>query len=430
MRFSATTIACLAAYAAAFPVLDKLAESDLFQANRELLARQAATLTFDPYAQKVSVSGDNAYRAPSGTDFRGPCPGLNAMANHGMIVVYHSIKTLLTDFPGYIPRNGYTTVTQAVAGMQNAYGISPDFGTLLSVLGSAMGGDGLSFSIGGPPPKNLLTAIGLLGAPQGMSNTHNRFESDQSITRHDLYQPADAVNLNMDLFKQLLAMSKDIYTLDTLGQHIVNRFEYSKANNPYFFKGIVAAFIPESTSGLTAHVFANHSQECPEGCLDAVSLKSFFGVTGSGNNLKYTPGTERIPENWYKYPAPGYGIAAVESDIVSIYAKYSNQAGLGGNMGKVNTFTGLDVSNITGGVYNAGNLLQGNNLGCFLFQLTSFMMPDMISEAGIIGDVANVVAGVTDSIKLNLAPLNCPQLTNIDKRSFALYPGWTKSKPQ
>ena len=54
---------------------------------------------FDASQQYVSTSGQYAYVAPTATDLRGPCPGLNAMANHG-----------------YIPHNGVATITQFIQG--------------------------------------------------------------------------------------------------------------------------------------------------------------------------------------------------------------------------------------------------------------------------------------------------------------------------
>ena len=42
---------------------------------------------FDPTTQKVSTTGGNAWVAPNfaAGDQRGPCPGLNALANHGYL---------------------------------------------------------------------------------------------------------------------------------------------------------------------------------------------------------------------------------------------------------------------------------------------------------------------------------------------------------
>ena len=64
--------------------------------NEELRKRAV----FDPVAQKVSTTGAHAWVAPKNGDQRGPCPGLNALANHG-----------------YLPHNGVAdipTIVQAV----------------------------------------------------------------------------------------------------------------------------------------------------------------------------------------------------------------------------------------------------------------------------------------------------------------------------
>jgi len=55
--------------------------------------------TFDPTAQNVSTTGTHAWVAPNlaAGDQRGPCPGLNALANHG-----------------YLPHNGVADITTIV----------------------------------------------------------------------------------------------------------------------------------------------------------------------------------------------------------------------------------------------------------------------------------------------------------------------------
>lgn len=42
-------------------------------------------LTFDGEDQLVTITGDHAYASPGAGDIRGPCPGLNAAANHGFL---------------------------------------------------------------------------------------------------------------------------------------------------------------------------------------------------------------------------------------------------------------------------------------------------------------------------------------------------------
>jgi Peroxidase, family 2 len=54
---------------------------------------------FSASEQYVSNTGDHAFVPPGSGDLRGPCPGLNAMANHA-----------------YIPHNGVATITQFIQG--------------------------------------------------------------------------------------------------------------------------------------------------------------------------------------------------------------------------------------------------------------------------------------------------------------------------
>ena len=42
-------------------------------------------LTFSEADQFVSTTGEHAYASPAADEIRGPCPGLNAAANHGKL---------------------------------------------------------------------------------------------------------------------------------------------------------------------------------------------------------------------------------------------------------------------------------------------------------------------------------------------------------
>ena len=88
------------------------------------------------------------------------------------------------------------------------------------------------------------------------------------------------------------------------------------------------------------------------------------------------------------------------------------------NTGTKNSFTGVDVADLTGGVFNSKTLTQGNNLGCFLYQLSAQAKPDIILGAldkltGAIGDI--------------IGKLSCPQLKAIDNSVLNKFPGYTKS---
>lgn len=55
-------------------------------------------ITFDPTSQQVSTTGQYAWVAPGAGDQRGPCPGLNALANHG-----------------YLPHNGVADIPTIIS---------------------------------------------------------------------------------------------------------------------------------------------------------------------------------------------------------------------------------------------------------------------------------------------------------------------------
>lgn len=58
---------------------------------------------------------------------------------------------------------------------------------------------------------------------------------------------------------------------------------------------------------------SNKSAEYPEGRLNKEVLKSFMAVSGPENNLKHTPGYEKMPDSWYKRnPSDEYSVPYFE----------------------------------------------------------------------------------------------------------------------
>jgi hypothetical protein len=115
-------------------------------------------LLFDFTNKPIDVSGVHAFHPPTAGDQRGPCPGLNALANHG-----------------YISRDGIASFAEVVSAINGIYGMGLDIATVLATMGVVWGGAPVSldprFSIGGEDPavSNLLDGLlGLLGkcAPQ------------------------------------------------------------------------------------------------------------------------------------------------------------------------------------------------------------------------------------------------------------------------
>lgn len=135
------------------------------------------------------------------------------------------------------------------------------------------------------------------------------------------------------------------------------------------------------------NLFANYSSENPDGALSELRttkllaetdsriahdiLKSFFAVTGERGDFTYQKGHERIPENWYKTTID-YGLMQLNLDVVYFITKYPHFASVGGNVGTVNSFTGVDLADPAGGILNGLDLLKSNNLLCFVLEVVNF----------------------------------------------------------
>lgn len=99
----------LATTVSAFP---RVAQEAAYQLSRsvksESRSNEKRDVAFDPAAQLVDVTGAHTFTPPdfSAGDQRGPCPGLNALANHN-----------------YLPHNGVAAWTdiykQTVSGMSS-----------------------------------------------------------------------------------------------------------------------------------------------------------------------------------------------------------------------------------------------------------------------------------------------------------------------
>jgi hypothetical protein len=167
---------------------------------------------------------------------------------------------------------------------------------------------------------------------------------------------------------------------------------------------------------------SNKSAEYPEGLLNQDVLKSFFSITGSSGNFTWTEGYERIPENWYKRAiGDEYTIPFFFSDLLDAALEYPQFLSIGGNLGKVNSFAGVDITNLTGGVYNSAGLLEGDNAVCFAFQALQQAAPDVLK--GLVLDVAGAMNKLTEAVSDVLSGIVCPELGSYDVSQFSEFPG-------
>lgn len=122
------------------------------------------------------------------------------------------------------------------------FGLGQDIAGFLAVYGAIFDGNIVSlnpgYSIGGATPlnQNILGGLGLLGTPQGLSGSHNKYESDASAARGDLYTSGNDYKLDINRFNALYALQNasaaPSYDLSVWNKHRANMFEKSKNENP------------------------------------------------------------------------------------------------------------------------------------------------------------------------------------------------------
>ncbi|SCZ87361.1 BZ3500_MvSof-1268-A1-R1_Chr2-2g04827 [Microbotryum saponariae] len=387
-------------------------------------------------SQLVDITGVHAFKAPGASDTRGPCPGLNVLSNHGYFArngntnLVESISALVEVFnmgvdtavsPLTNSRLGQTSLLTSVS-------FSPAIQTVLVAYSIAIIGDpiALTWSIGRSPDKSTLLP-GILSAPGGIDQSHNNYESDASVTRGDSFLTnGDVWSVQIDKFKALYNLQPDPatadYTRDILVQHRNFTIQQSISTNPNFYfapwSGLVVA---TAAHNFVAHFFANHSASRPEGYLDQSTLKSFFSIVGdTPETFTWVPGEERIPSNWYK-PSTPYTLVDVVTEVVAAILAVPAAGKIGGNTGKVNSFVGVDVANVTGGVLNAQTLLEGNNLFCFAYATARAGVPTILG--GLVSTLGQTLGFLDSKLAGILPQLGCPQLDKLNLDAFNQFPG-------
>ncbi|KAF8865690.1 Cloroperoxidase [Acephala macrosclerotiorum] len=378
---------------------DAHAAADIEAAVAKFHASRRA-VGFDASKQYVSNQGEYAFVAPDlSTDQRGPCPGLNAMANHG-----------------YIPRNGVATIQQFIDGTYDVFGMGNSLGGFLAIYGVIFDGDATKWSIGGPAPS--VSNLGLLGTPQGISGSHNKYESDVSPSRPDLYEYGNDYKVIISQFQQMFDLQPDAatanYDLSVLTPFRAARFQQLVENNPYFFNGPFSGVLVQPAAYTFIYRFMGNK---------SAILKSFFSITGESGNFVWTEGHEKIPDNWYKRAiGDEYTIPFFLTDVLAAALEYPQFLDIGGNTGKVNTFTGVDIKNLTGGIFDGATLLQGNNLECFVFQAVLQAAPDLL-EGLELSLLNSLIGQLNTAVKGALNEITRSSLQMYNTAQFSHFPG-------
>nr|POF15021.1 aromatic peroxygenase [Quercus suber] len=403
MRFSFTATAVLVANAVAFPAMDQLTAPVLQNARLNSRAANVAPqgagalpLTpppFDAKAQYVSNKGKYAFKAPGRNDARGMCPGLNALANHG-----------------YLPHNGVASIKQFVDATNAGFGMAKDLGGFLALFGAIVDGSLTSWSIQGVPHT-------------GIGGSHGNYETDSSPFKADLNQYGSNSKLIMSQFKTLYNMQPDAatanYNMEIMRAFRGKRFQESIDKNPYFsyqpFGGIE---VSQAAFTFIYRFMANKSAENPEGILNKAVLKSFHSISGPENNLVWTPGHERIPDNWYKrHPSDEYSIPYFEADILYFAETQPEILTIGCNQGRVDSYNAIDAATISSGAYTASQLAQ--NPVCFASEFAITTLP------ALTGLSTAVLKPLTSKLQGYLSGLDCTRIGAVNMTALTACPGFS-----
>ena len=179
-----------------FPGMGQLDKRALPLSQNEGNSGPIDSTTFSAADQYVNVKPGttNEFRPPGPNDKRGPCPGLNAAANHGFLprsgiaTIPQSMSCLSPDSLALL-RHLLTFLASAVTGLGAAYSFGSEFAAALAAIAIVLTGDptGGTWSIGGGYTPALLG--NLISNPEGIGNSHNTYEADASPGRVRLIHP-------------------------------------------------------------------------------------------------------------------------------------------------------------------------------------------------------------------------------------------------
>jgi len=330
---------------------------------------------------KVPADGDAAHQfiKPTSKDIRGPCPGLNAAANHG-----------------FLARDGITTFNELVDAQQNLYNVGHDLAQLLAVLGLTLTDGDLvteKLSIGCDATTRTSISPVLTGSEPGLDG-HNKFEADTSLTRNDFFLAnGDNFSFNGTLMKMMHDTTGGVYNRDGLAKYRYQRYQQSLHDNKNFYFGPLSLLLFGASSFLYELMPSG-----PNYVPDEATITSFFGTTRQADGTYVFNGEEKIPDNWYNRVSP-YSNIDVTAEILAQYLEYPVLfGGATGNGG----FDLLNFGNIKNGKLVAA---PGPETACLLYQLATQSLPSYTN--GLVTPTVEALSFVLSKLSPQLKNLGC-----------------------
>jgi len=334
---------------------------------------------------QVPAPGDtaHAFQMPTSSDIRGPCPGLNAAANHG-----------------FLSRDGLVTFNELVDAQQNVYNVGYDLALLLAALGlTTTDGDVVTekLSIGCDATTRTSYNPTLTGSEPGLDG-HNKFEADSSLTRDDFFLgDGDNFSFNGTLFGMMNNSTGGNFGRDELSKYRQERYNQSLANNPNFYFGPLSLLLYGAASFLY-ELMPNGNQNYQP---NLETISTFFGAEqGSDGSWTFTGG-ERIPDNWTNRVAP-YTNNDVTTEILAMYLE--NPVMFGG----ATSDGGFDALPDFGSIQNGkiSPTISGTNTACLLYQLSTQSVPSYLN--GVITPTVDALNFIASKVAPQYENLGCP----------------------
>ncbi|KAH9224889.1 putative aromatic peroxygenase [Leptodontidium sp. 2 PMI_412] len=331
---------------------------------------------------QVPAPRDTAHRfiAPTATDIRGPCPGLNAAANHN-----------------FLARDGITTFNELVDAQQNLYNVGHDLATLLAVLGlTTTDGDIVTEKLSiGCDATNRTSFNPLLTGPQPGLDGHNKFKADTSLTRNDFFPTGNNYQFNGTLFGMMTQTTGGLYNRDNLAKYRYQRYQQSLRDNKNFYFGPLSLLLYGASSFLYELMPSG-----PNYIPDKATISSFFGARDNGDGTYSFTGEEKIPDNWYNRIEP-YSNSDVVTEILAQYLEYPVLfGGATGNGG----FNAINFNGIKDGKLIA--VPDAPTTLCLLYQLATERVPSSLN--GILSPTVETLSFVLSKLSPQLKSLGCP----------------------
>ncbi|EJU02390.1 heme-thiolate peroxidase aromatic peroxygenase [Dacryopinax primogenitus] len=263
---------------------------------------------------QVPAPGDYAhyYEDPLPGAQRGPCPGLNTLANHG-----------------FLSRDGITTYTEMVAALQNVYNVCLEqaefpVAVALTVLGFALtDGDPVSemISIGASVPLQTGN-YGEYTGEYGGVDEHGTFELDVSLTRNDYYLNGDSHSFNGTLFGMMyLILRSSLFDFNAMALYRSQQYDRARVENPWLYFPQLALH----NYGAATFLYNAFPSSAKNYTPDLETISSFFGAVQLPNG-EWSHVGERTPPDWQNRVTP-LNLTEVSTGLSELYAAYPKEYG-------------------------------------------------------------------------------------------------------